>query len=48
MRESIRRQVQLPAGDETLTLLVTVALLKDEENLRPRHAWWCSTTTPSW
>jgi two-component system nitrogen regulation sensor histidine kinase NtrY len=33
VRESIRRQVQLPAGDETLTLLVTVALLKDEENL---------------
>jgi two-component system nitrogen regulation sensor histidine kinase NtrY len=33
MRESIRRQVQLPAGDETLTLLVTVTLLKDEENL---------------
>jgi two-component system nitrogen regulation sensor histidine kinase NtrY len=33
VRESIRRQVQLPAGDETLTLLVTVALLKDEENI---------------
>ncbi len=33
VRESIRRQVQLPAGDETLTLLVTVTLLKDEENL---------------
>jgi two-component system nitrogen regulation sensor histidine kinase NtrY len=31
VRESIRRQVQLPAGDEMLTLLVTVTLLKDEE-----------------
>jgi two-component system nitrogen regulation sensor histidine kinase NtrY len=31
VRESIRRQVQVPVGDETLTLLVTVTLLKDEE-----------------
>ncbi|HSJ98942.1 MAG TPA: ATP-binding protein [Myxococcota bacterium] len=31
VRESIRRQVQIPAGDEMLTLLVTVTLLKDEE-----------------
>jgi two-component system nitrogen regulation sensor histidine kinase NtrY len=31
MRESIRRQVQMPAGDEMLTLLVTVTLLKDED-----------------
>jgi two-component system nitrogen regulation sensor histidine kinase NtrY len=31
VRESIRRQVQIPAGDEVLTLLVTVTLLKDEE-----------------
>jgi two-component system nitrogen regulation sensor histidine kinase NtrY len=31
VRESIRRQLQLPSGDETLTLLVTVTLLKDEE-----------------
>lgn len=31
VRESIRRQVQVPSGDETLTLLVTVTLLKDEE-----------------
>jgi two-component system nitrogen regulation sensor histidine kinase NtrY len=31
LRESIRRQVQLAVGDETLTLLVTVTLLKDEE-----------------
>ena len=31
LRESIRRQVQLSAGDEVLTLLVTVTLLKDEE-----------------
>ena len=31
MRESIRRQVQMPAGDEVLTLLVTVTLLQDEE-----------------
>lgn len=31
VRESIRRQVQVPAGDEILTLLVTVTLLKDEE-----------------
>ena len=31
VRESIRRQVQVPSGDELLTLLVTLALLKDEE-----------------
>jgi two-component system nitrogen regulation sensor histidine kinase NtrY len=31
VRESIRRQVQIPSGDEMLTLLVTVTLLKDEE-----------------
>ena len=31
VRESIRRQVQVPAGDEMLTLLVTLTLLKDEE-----------------
>lgn len=31
MRESIRRQVQMPSGDEVLTLLVTVTLLQDEE-----------------
>jgi len=31
VRESIRRQVQIPAEDEMLTLLVTVTLLKDEE-----------------
>jgi two-component system nitrogen regulation sensor histidine kinase NtrY len=33
LRESIRRQVQLPFGDETLTLLVTVTLLKDDEGV---------------
>jgi two-component system nitrogen regulation sensor histidine kinase NtrY len=33
LRESIRRQVQLPLGDETLTLLVTVTLLKDDEGV---------------
>jgi two-component system nitrogen regulation sensor histidine kinase NtrY len=33
LRESIRRQVQLSVGDETLTLLVTVTLLKDEEGV---------------
>ncbi len=32
VRESIRRQVQLPVGDEVLTLLITVTLLKDEED----------------
>ncbi len=31
MRESIRRQVQLPVGDEVATLLVTMTLLQDEE-----------------
>ncbi len=31
VRESIRRQVQMPTGDEMLTLLVTVTLLKDED-----------------
>jgi two-component system nitrogen regulation sensor histidine kinase NtrY len=30
-RESIRRQVQVPVGDDTATLLVTVTLLHDEE-----------------
>lgn len=33
LRESIRRQVQIPVGDEPLTLLVTMTLLKDEEGL---------------
>ncbi|MDJ0868515.1 MAG: ATP-binding protein [Myxococcota bacterium] len=31
VRESMRRQVQLPIGEDVLTLLVTVALLKDED-----------------
>jgi two-component system, NtrC family, nitrogen regulation sensor histidine kinase NtrY len=31
VRESIRRQLQLAVGEETLTLLVTVTLLKDDE-----------------
>ena len=31
VRETIRRQVQVPLRDEVLTLLVTVTLLKDEE-----------------
>jgi two-component system nitrogen regulation sensor histidine kinase NtrY len=31
LRESIRRQVQIAVGEETLTLLVTVTLLKDDE-----------------
>ncbi len=31
MRESIRRQVHVPAGDEVLTLLVTLTLLQDED-----------------
>jgi two-component system nitrogen regulation sensor histidine kinase NtrY len=31
VRESVRRQMHLPTGDEVLTLLVTVTLLKDEE-----------------
>ncbi|RIK98592.1 MAG: PAS domain-containing sensor histidine kinase [Proteobacteria bacterium] len=33
LRESIRRQVQLAVGDERLTLLVTMTLLKDEEGV---------------
>lgn len=33
LRESIRRQVQIPVGDEPRTLLVTMTLLKDEEGL---------------
>src|SRR5208337_1493896 len=31
VRESIRRQVQAPLGDEMLTLLVTMTLLQDED-----------------
>ena len=31
VRESIRRQVQAPLGDEILTLLVTMTLLQDED-----------------
>ncbi len=31
VRESLRRQVQVPQGEDVLTLLVTVTLLKDEE-----------------
>lgn len=31
MRESIRRQVQVPRGDEVLTLLITMTLLQDED-----------------
>ncbi len=31
IRESIRRQVQVPMGEETLTLLVSVTLLQDED-----------------
>jgi len=31
VRESIRRQVQVPVGDEVLTLLVTMTLLQDED-----------------
>jgi two-component system nitrogen regulation sensor histidine kinase NtrY len=31
VRESIRRQVRLPHGDDVLTLLVTMTLLKDED-----------------
>jgi two-component system nitrogen regulation sensor histidine kinase NtrY len=30
-RESVRRQFQVPAGDEMLTLLVTLTLLQDED-----------------
>jgi two-component system nitrogen regulation sensor histidine kinase NtrY len=33
LRESIRRQVQVAVGDERLTLLVTMTLLKDEEGV---------------
>jgi len=29
MRESVRQQVQVPSGDEMLTLLVTLTLLQD-------------------
>ncbi|UCE86404.1 MAG: HAMP domain-containing protein [Deltaproteobacteria bacterium] len=31
VRETIRQQVQLPVGDEVLTLLVTLTLLQDED-----------------
>ena len=31
MRESIRRQVQVPRGEEILTLLVTMTLMQDED-----------------
>jgi len=31
MRESIRRQVQVPRGDEVLTLLITMTLLQDDD-----------------
>ena len=31
LRDSIRRQVQVPRGDELLTLLVTMTLLQDED-----------------
>jgi two-component system nitrogen regulation sensor histidine kinase NtrY len=34
MRESLRRQVQLPLGDEIVTLLVTMTLLQDEDGRR--------------
>jgi two-component system nitrogen regulation sensor histidine kinase NtrY len=34
MRESIRRQVQIPSGDEVLTLLVSLTLLQDEDGRR--------------
>jgi two-component system nitrogen regulation sensor histidine kinase NtrY len=34
MRESIRRQVQLPIGEEIVTLLVTMTLLQDEDGRR--------------
>jgi two-component system nitrogen regulation sensor histidine kinase NtrY len=34
MRESLRRQVQLPVADEVATLLVTMTLLQDEEGGR--------------
>ena len=31
VRESVRRQVQIPSGDEVLTLLVTLTLLQDDD-----------------
>jgi two-component system nitrogen regulation sensor histidine kinase NtrY len=31
MRESVRRQVKLPSGDEVLTLVVTLTLLQDDD-----------------
>jgi two-component system nitrogen regulation sensor histidine kinase NtrY len=31
VRESLRRQVQIPVGDDVLTLLVTVTLLQDDD-----------------
>ena len=34
LRESVRRQVQVPSGDETLTLLVSLTLLQDEDGRR--------------
>jgi len=34
VRESIRRQVQIPSGDEVLTLLVSLTLLQDEDGRR--------------
>ncbi len=34
VRESIRRQVQVPSGDEVLTLLVSLTLLQDEDGRR--------------
>jgi len=34
MRESIRRQVQVPIGEELVTLLVTMTLLQDEDGRR--------------
>jgi two-component system nitrogen regulation sensor histidine kinase NtrY len=34
MRESIRRQVPVPSGDEVLTLLVSLTLLQDEDGRR--------------
>ncbi len=34
LRESIRRQLQVPSGDEMLTLLVSLTLLQDEDGRR--------------
>jgi two-component system nitrogen regulation sensor histidine kinase NtrY len=34
LRESLRRQVQLPLGEEIVTLLVTMTLLQDEDGRR--------------